>query len=421
MAEAALYRSVRPIDRPWNERTRPGTILAAAEAGSVLEVTVVAPTPSADESSVSSIELFFDLVFVFTLTQLTALLANDLSPEGALRVVLIFIVLFWMYGAYAWATNHVPPDRPARQALLVSGMGAFLLCALAIPRAFDGTGVIFGVGYLLVVAVHTTLYSQVLGREILRFAPVNVVSALVLIVAGLTDGVVAYALWVGVVVMHTVPPWMVGRGSAGSRLSDVRATHFVERHGLLLIVAFGESVIAIGVAIDPAQLDAGVISVAGLALALAAGSWWVYFAHDAAGAERRLASASPDELFRITLGGYFYAFVPMLLGVIATSAGIKASLGRIAEPLVGRAAIALAGGVALYLLGQAAFRSVLRLGPAGSRLVAALAAMASAIMGVHFSAAAQLTGLVLVLAALIVFEFERAKRPGSPVESADAA
>ncbi|MGI8528368.1 MAG: low temperature requirement protein A [Geodermatophilaceae bacterium] len=227
------------------------------------------PGRTEEEVRVSTVELFFDLVFVFTLTQLTALLADDLSAEGALRVGLIFTVLFWMYGAYAWATNQVPPDRFGRQALLVCGMAAFLVCALAIPHAFDRSGVIFGVGYLFVVVVHSVLYAQGYGWAVLRFAPVNALSALLVIWAGLVDGLLAYGLWFAVVLIHTVPPWLVRR----STRFDVRAAHFVERHGLLLIVAFGESVIAIGVAIDPAQLDAGLLAAALLALILAAELW----------------------------------------------------------------------------------------------------------------------------------------------------
>jgi len=119
--------------------------------------------PAEDELRVSTLELFFDLVFVFTLTQLTTLLAGDLTAGTMTRVVLIFDVLFWMYAAYAWLTNMVPPDRTARRLLLTVGMAAFLVCALAVPRAFDGGGVAFGLGYLLVFGVHGGLYAEVAG------------------------------------------------------------------------------------------------------------------------------------------------------------------------------------------------------------------------------------------------------------------
>lgn len=312
-----------------------------------------------------------------------------------------------MYGAYPWATNQVPPDRFGRQALLVCGMAAFLVCALAIPQAFDRTGAIFGVGYLFVVVVHSALYAQGYGWAVLRFAPVNALSALLVIWAGLVDGLLAYGLWFAVVLIHTVPPWLVRR----STRFDVRAAHFVERHGLLLIVAFGESVIAIGVAIDPAQLDAGLLAAALLALVLAAELWWVYFAGDAERAEHLLAGASGGDRVRYALGGYFYSFVPMLLGVVAIAAGIKKSLGHFSEPLEAPAALALAVGVALYLVGQAAFHSVLRLGPVRLRLLVAVVAAAFAGVGVQASAAAELIALVLLLAALIAAESRQVRSP----------
>src|SRR5207249_2821194 len=100
-----------------------------------------------EESRVTTLELFFDLVFVFTLTQLTALLSRSLSWESLLQSFLIFIVLFWMYGGYVWLTNSVPPVTAGRQLLLIAGMAAFLICALAIPDAFAATGLAFGIGY----------------------------------------------------------------------------------------------------------------------------------------------------------------------------------------------------------------------------------------------------------------------------------
>src|SRR5215510_99670 len=122
-----------------------------------------------DQSRVTSLELFFDLVFVFTLTQLTALLSRSLSWESLLQAFLIFIVLFWMYGGYVWLTNSVPPVTPDRQLLLIAGMAAFLICALAIPNAFAQTGVAFGIGYLIVILVHGFLYVRAVGIKAARF------------------------------------------------------------------------------------------------------------------------------------------------------------------------------------------------------------------------------------------------------------
>ena len=175
-----------------------------------------------EELRVSTLELFFDLVFVFTLTQLTTLLAGDLTAGTMARVVLIFDVLFWMYAAYAWLTNQVPPNRPARRLLLILGMAAFLVCALAVPQAFDGGGVAFGLGYLLVMLMHGRLYAEAYGAMVLWFAAPNVVAALSLVAAGFLDGPAAYALWAVPIVNQFVTPRVSARAS--TRLRSARRT-----------------------------------------------------------------------------------------------------------------------------------------------------------------------------------------------------
>ena len=142
--------------------------------------------------------MFFDLVFAFTLTRLTTLLTRHLSVTGAVQVVLVFGVLWWMYGAYAWLTNTRAPDRAPERLLLLLGMAGFLVAGLAIPEGSgpsgSASGVALGLGYLLVVLVHSALYYRV-NRNILRITPFNVTSALLVIGAGLTGGVAAYVLW----------------------------------------------------------------------------------------------------------------------------------------------------------------------------------------------------------------------------------
>jgi low temperature requirement protein LtrA len=357
--------------------------------------------PGDEELRVSTLELFFDLVFVFTLTQLTGLLADDLSPAGVARVVVIFDVLFWMYAAYAWLTNMCPPDRPARRLLLIGGMAAFLVCALAVPRAFDGGGVAFGLGYLLVVLVHGGLYASVAGAAVLWFAVPNALAALSLIAAGFLDGPAAYALWAVPVVNQFVTPRLSTR--AATRLR-VRPAHFVERHGLLLLVALGESVVAIGIGLGGEPLDVGLFAVAVLGLALAAGLWWAYFAGDEEGAERTLTAAPADRRFRLANNAYFYAFIPMLLGVIVLAAGVKKSIGHVGDPLAAGPALALAGGVALYLAGDVAFRRTLEIRPVGFRAAGAMLALATLLLGVWLAAGVQLVALVAVLVATIAAE-----------------
>jgi low temperature requirement protein LtrA len=352
-----------------------------------------------DELRVSTIELFSDLVFVFTLTQLTALLDHELSLESVVQVFLIFVVLFWMYGGYVWLTNQVPPDRPARRLLLILGMAAFFVCALAIPEAFDGSGLAFGLGYLLVILVHAGLWGQVFGfGAVARFSPFNVTAAVCVIIAGFLDGLGAYALWVAALVIQFVTPRIAGRAAPRFHL---RPGHFVERHGLLLIVALGESVVAIGIGIVGLPLDLGLFGAAVLGLALVAALWWAYFAGDEEGAERAMRAASEEQRFGLAINAYFFSYIPILLGVITTAAGIERSIGEAAERLDLDSAFLLAVGVAMYLGGEVSFRRVMRIVPVGYRAAAAVAALGTVVLGVYVAAAVQLGVLVLIVMAAL--------------------
>jgi low temperature requirement protein LtrA len=362
----------------------------------------------AEELRVSTLELFFDLVFVFTLTQLTALLAEDLSPETVFQVVLIFIVLFWMYGGYVWLTNQVPPDRPARRLLMLLGMGAFFVCALATPEAFDSSGVTFGLGYLLVILLHAALWAQVYGVSVTaRFVPFNVAAAVAVTVAGLFEGLAAYSLWVAAIVIQFVTPRIAGRAAPQFPL---RPRHFVERHGLLLIVALGESVVAIGIGVAGISLDASAFGAAALGLALVAALWWTYFVGDEEGAERAMLAATEEQRFRLAINAYFFSYIPILLGVITTAAGIERSIGRAAERLDLGSALTLAVGVAMFLDGDVAFRRTMGISPVAYRAGAAAAALGTVVLGVTVAAAVQTFALVMIVVVALALEATKIRR-----------
>jgi low temperature requirement protein LtrA len=379
---------------------------------------------------VTTLELFFDLVFVFTLTQLTVLLAHDLSFATAGRVALILVVLFWMYGAYAYLTNQVPPDRPSRRLLLMLGMGAFLVCALAIPRVFDDTGVVFGLGFLGVVVVHTALYSRSHGRDSVWYGVSNALAALAVTAAGLVHGLPADGLWLLAIALQFVTPYIAehgpgrrdGRTPATMRvqLGSLDPAHFVERHGLLLIIAFGESVISIGVGIGDLPLTPGLFGGAFLALALAAALWWTYFVRDEERAEAAFRATAAADRWRLAMNAYYYAFLPMLLGIACLAAGVKTTLGHLGAPAHWGPALALAGGVALFLAGDAAFRGAMRLRPLGFRAGAAPVVLATSFLGVRVSVAGELVSLVAVLVAMLGAEARWGVRAAEVREPAPA-
>ncbi|GGU85208.1 low temperature requirement protein A [Streptomyces filipinensis] len=376
---------------------------------------------------VTTLELFFDLVFVFTLTQLTVLLAHDLSPATAGRVALILVVLFWMYGAYAYLTNQVPPDRPSRRLLLMLGMAGFLVCALAIPRVFEDTGVVFGLGFLLVVVVHTALYTRGHGWDSVWYGVPNALAALSVTAAGLFGGLAADGLWLLAIVLQFVTPLVAehgpgrrdGRGAAVLRvqLGDLDPAHFVERHGLLLIIAFGESVVSIGVGIGDLPLTPGLFCGAFLALALSVALWWTYFVRDEEAAEAAFRATPPPARWRLAMNAYYYAFLPMLLGIACLAAGLKRTLGHLTQHPHTGPALALAGGVALFLVGDAAFRTALRLRPVRHRAAGAVLALATAAAGVRLPVYGELLLLVAVLVGMLAVE-ARSCAASLPVEEA---
>jgi low temperature requirement protein LtrA len=359
---------------------------------------------------VSTLELFFDLVFVFTITQLTAVLSDDPTPRGLLRVVLMLGVIYYMYGGYAWLTNAVAADRAARRLLLLGGMAGYLVLALAIPRAFSEGDAAFGVAYLVVVAIHAGLFTRAgpthTVRAVFRLAPFNLGSALLVLAAVLVEGTLAYLLWAAAFALEWFTPILAGTG--GFRIAPA---HFVERHGLVVIVALGESIVAIGIGAADLPVDPALASVAVLGLLLAACLWWAYFGgDDDTRAERALAAVPDDRRGWVAIQAFGYWHLLMLLGVIAMAAGLKDAIGHAFDPLDLAHALMLAGGAALFLAGDLLFRRTLHLGPAALRATAAALALATVPVGLALSALAQLTTLVLVLAAALTLE-RRATRP----------
>jgi low temperature requirement protein LtrA len=368
---------------------------------------------------VSTLELFFDLVFVFTITQLTSILARDMTLAGALRVLLIFGVLWWMYGGYAWLTNARTPSRTPERLLLLLGMAGFLIIGLAIPGAFANTGggrdgVALGLGYLLVVAVHGALYQRI-NKSILRVTPFNVASALLIIGAGLVRGGAAYGLWIAALAVQALSPLLIQpRGRFA-----IQPSHFVERHGALMIVVFGESVADIGIGAAGHPVTGTLALSAALGLALAAALWWSYFGiGDDERAEQAMTRADPAVRPVLALGAYFYAYIPMLLGVVATAAGLKLAITHAGAPLPAGQSLALAGGVALFLTGYAAFRHALRIGPWQFRAAGAAVALATWALGVTVAIAAEITLLTVVVALTIAAESRSASRDRSRTLSA---
>jgi low temperature requirement protein LtrA len=350
--------------------------------------------PDSQPIRVTTLELFFDLIFAFTLTQLAVVLGHGMTDVGSLarhvlRVLLMFGLLWWMYAGYAWLTNTRSPVKAPERLLLVVGMAGFLIVGLAIPGGFGRDGVALGLGYLLVVLVHSVLYARV-NKQILRIAPFNLASALLILGAGFTDGVLTYVLWAIGLVIQALSPFVVRLGGR----FEVGPEHFAERHGALIIVAIGESVAAIGIGAIGKPVNAQLVLAAVLGLAISVAFWWTYFGSgDDARGERAMRAAPPTKRPGLAITAYFYAHIPMLLGIVFVAAGVAEAVRRGLEPSL-PAALVLGVGGAAFVGGTVAFRAALRTGPITLRLVATVFALAIIPLGALVAIEAQV-GLLI--------------------------
>jgi low temperature requirement protein LtrA len=354
------------------------------------------------EHQVTPLELFFDLVFVFAITQVTSLLADDPTWGGVLRGMLVLVALWWAWTGYAWLTSTMDVDEGGVRLAMLASMGAMLGVALAVPGAFGDDAALFGVAYLVVRLLHIVLYS-IVGRDdpdlrgaVLRFAPTAIFGASLLVLAGFVEGDERIAVWVVALAIDYLGPVVIG----GGRGWRVAPEHFAERHGLIILIALGESIIALGVGAG-FELDTGVIVAAALGIIVVSALWWLYFDVAAIFARRRLMEARGVELARLARDSYSYLHLPMIAGIVLFALGLKTTLGHAGEALETVPAVGLCGGAALYLLGHIAFlfRTTGRV--FRRRTVGAIALLALVPAAVAVPALAAL-GLVSAVCALVV-------------------
>jgi low temperature requirement protein LtrA len=371
-----------------------------------------------DTPRVTTLELFFDLVFVFTITQLTTVLFEAPTVRAVARVVVMLGVIWWMYGGYVWMTNAVRAETSARRLLLLGGMGGFLVLSLAIPSAFGGSGLAFALAYFVVVLVHSILFTRAASvtaaRAILTLAPYNLAAALVVVLGGALGGRTQFVLWAAAAVFEWLTPWI--RGTKGF---VVAAGHFVERHALVVIVAIGESIVAIGFGTSTLPIDGSRAAVALLGLALSACLWWMYFSGHEGRSEGALAALPVPERAWASLVGFGYWHLPMLFGILAIASVERAAAEDPFTAASWARAAVLAAGAAAYCAGNALFRRTLHLGGVPPRIGVAVAAVATAPLGALLAPAAQIAALVVLLVA--AFAVERAKAPASPRSDLAAA
>ncbi|MEV7565840.1 low temperature requirement protein A [Streptomyces tanashiensis] len=362
-----------------------------------------------DDHKVTPAELFFDLVFVYAITQVTALMAAAPSPMRMVGAMVVLALLWWCWCAFAWLGNVVRADSGALFGVLVTVMAVVLIVSLAVPDVFtDAPGglsvpLVFVLCYGAVRTLHLTSYwlsspgDAALRVTLRRTAMASVLPPLVLLLIGCAfDGKVQLLWWLGAVAVDYGGIYVTG--SSGWRVNS--PGHFAERHGLIVIIALGESIVAMGVGVSGFPLSYAVLGASAAGLLLSAGLWRLYFRQLGEAAEHRLTALDGDDRTRFARDVYTFLHLPLVAGVVLCALGMKKVLQQVAdtghyglsEPLHGVVAWSLTGGVGVYLLGAAAI--VLR--TSGRRPTAL------AVGGVCCLAAGPLVGLVPALVALTV-------------------
>ena len=358
-----------------------------------------------ETEQVTPLELFFDLVFVLALTQCTTLIGAKGGWEGLLEGLLVLGMLWWSWVGYAWLTSVVNPEEGLVRVSMFVAMAAFLVAALAVPGAFGDDALVFALAYAVVRLAHIMLFMLAsrddpgLRHSVLGLAVSTAIGSGLLIAASFTDGTLQLGLWGLALVLDVGGPLVID--TSGWRLVPA---HFAERHGAIVIIALGESIVAIGVGAHE-HIDPGIVAAAVLGLVVAACLWWAYFDVAAIVGGHVLAETTPRrEQNRVARDAYSYGHFPMVAGIALLAVGVKQTVAASSAHLALVPAFALTGGAALFLIAQFGFRLRLRHTFGWRRLVVALALLAALPLHTELSALWMLGLVTGLLVGMISYE-----------------
>ena len=321
---------------------------------------------SAETHRVTTFELFFDLVFVFAVTQVTVFMASQHSALGVLQGLVILTLIWWSWVAYSWLANQTHADEGIVRIGMTVAMIAMFGVALTIPEAFsDLEGGLFGplvlaICYVIVRVVHATLYIISAGddvelrKQVMRTSFAWVVGAGLIVVGAVIGGEYEVWWWLAAIIVDALLTYLT---SAGGNWRLPSPAHWTERHGLIVILALGESIVAIGVGAAELPISAPILIGAALGVLLSVGLWWLYFDWIALAAEHILSKLTGIARVTMATDGYTYLHYSLIAGIVVSALGVKEVLGHAdsADPLGWFGAAALAGGTSLYLAGHGFF------------------------------------------------------------------
>lgn len=355
----------------------------------------------------SPVELLWDLVFVFAITQVTTLLSHDLSWTGFGRGMLLLALVWWAWSAFVWAANAEQEESRVLRGVLLVGSVFIFIAGLSLPQVFGDRAVLFACSYTGVRLLHLALYAHASRRgnaswpAIAGFAMTVVIGMSLLITGSFLKEGPRMLLWtLAVAIDYAGPAWLTRERLRG--LQRVAVAHFAERYSLFVIICLGESIVAIGLSAEGQPVDADLVAAVALGLLATFGLWWTYFDRFAATAEARLRDH--DDPVLAAADGYSYLHLMIVAGIIVFAVGMKATIHDVGEPLPDAARLALGGGLAMYLMGTVAFRMRMVGAASSPKLAGALAllilyALGGGLTALWFTAAA-----TLVLVALCALE-----------------
>ena len=360
-----------------------------------------------DERRTSPVELFWDLVFVFAVTQVTTLLSRDLSWAGFGQGMLVLALVWWAWSAYVWAANAEQEESRVLRGVLLLGTVLIFIAGLSLPRAFDDRATVFACSYAGVRLLHLALYAYASRRgraswsAIAGFATTVVIGMALLIAGSFLDEGPRVLLWtLAVAIDYAGPAWLTRERLRG--LQQVAVAHFAERYGLFVIICLGESIVAIGLSANERPMDADLIAAVALGLLATIGLWWTYFDRLASTAEARLRDH--DDPVLAAADGYSYLHLVIVAGIIVFAVGVKMTIHDLGEPLSDASRLALCGGIAMYLLGNVAFRLRMVSTVGYAKLAGAVGLLAVFALGGGLSALWVTALATLVLATLCALE-----------------
>ena len=390
---------------------------------------------SGEEQRATTLELFYDLVFVFAITQVSHLLLDNLTWEGVAHASLVLLVVWWAWNYTTWVTNELDPDSTAVRLVVIGIMLASLLMAVAIPEAFGAHGLLFAGSYVAIqigrhsfltfVSAHRgTIERERAGRILTWF----VAAGVLWIAGGVADGWARSALWIAALAVDYVAPfvvyWVPGRPRLSGDSWDVETTHFAERFQLFVIIALGETIVITGTTTSELDLDLAVIAAFALAFLGTAALWWLYFSYVAAIAQRRLALA--EDTTTLARDAYTYLHAAIVAGIVLSAVGDELVIAHPTDELPSAELATVVAGPALYLFAHVALRLRMTGTISGRRLAAALACLAVGGVGLFAPALVVASLLVAVLVTLIVVERvaearRRTRGEPSPLERLEAS